>query len=120
VIQDTWQDFCYLEIYRHHLNETRYQHKIQGYVTALASGLHEQLFKTPAMSVAIIATTKKLKETLKQWAEEALTTMERQDAGDRFFFCSIDTASVTPEELFLSPIWEHAFSTDKTPLLVLE
>jgi Replication-relaxation len=120
VIQDTWQDFCYLEIYRHHLNETRYQHKIQGYVTALVSGLHERLFHTPAMSVAVIATTIKLKETLKQWAEEALTTMERQDAGDRFFFCSLNTATASPEELFLSPLWEQAFRTDKTPLLVLE
>jgi hypothetical protein len=120
VIQDTWNDFLYLEIYRHHLNETRYQHKIQGYVTALVSGLHERLFATPAMSVAIIATTKKLTETLKQWAEEALLAMQRQDAEDRFFFCSLDPATVSPEELFLSPVWEHAFSTDKTPLLVLE
>jgi hypothetical protein len=120
VIQDTWQDFLYLEVYRHHLNKERFQHKIQGYVTSLLSGLHERLFHTPAMSVAIIATTDKLKETLKQWAEEALLAMERQDAGERFFFCHLDTATASPEEIFLSPVWEQAFSTDKTPLLMLE
>jgi hypothetical protein len=119
-VKDTWQDFLYLEVYRHHLNATRFQHKIQGYVTALVSGLHERLFATPAMSVAIIATTAKLKDTLKQWAEEALVAMQRTDAGDRFFFCSLDATATSPEELFLSPVWEQAYSTTKTPLLTLE
>jgi hypothetical protein len=86
VIQDAWQDFLYLEIYRHHLNETRFKQKIQGYVTAVATGLHEHLFQTSAMSVAIIATREKLAGTLKQWAEEALVAMHRPDAGDRFSF----------------------------------
>ena len=119
-IQDTWQDFYYLEVYRHHLNKTRFQHKIAGYVTALVSGLREQLFQTPAMAVAVIATTEKLAGTLKQWAEEALGAIQRSDAGDRFFFCSFDTATTNPEDMFLSPVWEQAFSTDKTPLIVLE
>ena len=113
-IQDTWQDFLYLEVYRHHLAATRFQHKIQGYVTAVATGLHEQLFQTPAMSVAVIATTEKLAGTLKQWAEEALVALHRADAGDRFFFCYFDTATASPEELFLSPVWEQAFGTTKT------
>jgi Replication-relaxation len=119
-VQNTWQDFLYLEVYRHHLNEERFQRKIQGYVTALLSGLHERLFHTSAMSVAVIATTDKLAGTLKQWAEEALLAMERQDAGERFFFCSLNTATATPEDMFLSPVWQQAFGTDKTPLLVLE
>jgi hypothetical protein len=119
-IQGTWQDFLYLEVYRHHLAATRFQHKIQGYVTAVATGLHEQLFQTPAMSVAVIATTQKLAGTLKQWAEEALVALHRADAGERFFFCWLDTATASPEEMFLSPVWEQAFGTTKTPLLVLE
>jgi protein involved in plasmid replication-relaxation len=120
IVKGTWRDFCYLEVYRHHLNETRFQHKIQGYVTALITGLHEQLFATSAMTVAVIATTQKLKETLKHWAEDALVAMDRQDAGERFFFCHLDTATASPEELFLSPLWQNAFSDGKTPLLVLE
>jgi hypothetical protein len=119
-VNETWQDFFYLEVYRHHLNETRFQRKIQGYVTALVSGLHEQVFHTDAMTVAVIATTDTLKATLKHWAEEAVAAMGRQDAGDRFFFCSLETVSTSPKELFLSPVWEQAFSTTKTPLLVLE
>jgi energy-coupling factor transporter ATP-binding protein EcfA2 len=31
----------------------------------------------------------------------------------------LDTATVSPEELFLSQVWESAFGTTKTPLLVL-
>jgi Replication-relaxation len=119
-VNNTFQDFIFIEVYRHHLNEERFQRKIKGYVTALISGLHQQVFHTDAMTVAIIATTDKLKETLNQWAAEALLAMERQDAGERFFFCSLNTATTSPEELFLSPVWEHAFSTDKTPLIVLE
>jgi hypothetical protein len=118
-IQDTWQDFCYLEVYRHHLNKIRFQHKIAGYVTALVSGLHERLFQTPAMAVAVIATTEKLAGTLKQWTEEALGAIQRSDAGDRFFFCSFDTTTTNPEDMFLSPLWEQAFDTTKTPLIVL-
>jgi hypothetical protein len=89
-------------------------------VTALATGLHEQLFQTTAMSVAVIATTQKLAGTLKQWAEEALVALHRTDAGERFFFCNFDTATASPEELFLSPVWVQAFGTTKTPLLLLE
>jgi hypothetical protein len=72
------------------------------------------------MSVAVIATIEKLAGTLKQWAEEALVAMHRADAGDRFFFCWLDTASASPEEMYLSPVWEPAFSDTTTPLLVLE
>ena len=58
--------------------------------------------------------------TLKRWTEEVLAEMERQEEGDWFFFCSLDPAKARPEELFLSPVWEQAFSNGKTPLLVLE
>jgi hypothetical protein len=56
---------------------------------------------------------------LKQWTEEALQDMERPEEGDWFFFCSLDPATASPEELFLSPAWEQAFGTAKTPLLIL-
>jgi hypothetical protein len=58
--------------------------------------------------------------TLKRWTEEALTDMARPEEGVRFFFCSLAVASASPEELFLAPVWEQAFRTAKSPLLVLE
>jgi hypothetical protein len=58
--------------------------------------------------------------TLKRWTEEVLAEMEGKGEGEWFFFCSLDTATTSPEELYLSPLWEQAFSTTKTPLLVLE
>jgi hypothetical protein len=59
--------------------------------------------------------------TLKRWTEETLQAMGRAEEGEGFFFRSIaDTATASPEELYLTPVWEHAFSTTKTPLLVLE
>jgi hypothetical protein len=89
-------------------------------VTYTLSGQHETLFQTPALSVAVIAQTERMAETLKRWTEQVLTQIQRPEEGEWFFFCSLAAASATPEEMFLSPVWEQAFSTDKTPLLVLE
>jgi hypothetical protein len=61
-----------------------------------------------------------MKAILKYWTEEALAEIERSEEGDWLFFRSIDTATASPEEMFLSPVWERAFRTDKTPLLMLE
>ncbi len=52
--------------------------------------------------------------------EEALQEMKRPEEGEWFFFRSIDTATASPEEMFLAPVWEQAFGTTKTPLLILE
>jgi hypothetical protein len=89
-------------------------------VTYALTGQHEALFQTPALSIAVIAQSDRQKATLKRWTEEALQEMERPEEGEWFFFCSRDPATATPEELFLSPVWEQAFSTTKTPLLLLE
>jgi hypothetical protein len=122
----TGVDFFHIEVYRNlPPAEWRFKQKIQGYVTYALSGQHEALFQTPALSIAVIAQTDiaqtdRQKATLKRWTEEVLTEIERPEEGEWFFFCSLDTATASPEELFLSPIWEHAFSTAKTPLIVLE
>jgi hypothetical protein len=46
--------------------------------------------------------------------------MKRPEEGEMFFFTSSDPATVSPEEMYLTPVWEQALSTDKTPLLLLE
>jgi hypothetical protein len=89
-------------------------------VYAVDNGWHEAFFHTPALSVAVIAQTEQMAATLKHWTEEVLAEMERQPEGEWFFFCSLDTATASPEEMFLSPCWEQAFGSAKTPLLVLE
>src|SRR5918996_2633852 len=117
----TWKDFVHIEAYRHLPPvEWRFKQKIQGYVTYALSGQHKALFNTAALSIAVIAQTEQMAATLKRWTEEVLAEMERQEEGDWFFFCSLDPAKARPEELFLSPVWEQAFSNGKTPLLVLE
>jgi hypothetical protein len=116
----TWLDFFHIEVYRHVPGETRYKQKIHGYVTSVATGQHEVLFHTPALSIAVFCATDYQATTLKRWTEEALTQMHQPEEGVRFFFGRIDTAAATPEEMFLSPVWEQAFGTVKTPLLVLE
>jgi hypothetical protein len=114
-------DFFHIEVYRNlPPQEWRFKQKIAGYVTYALTGQHEALFQTPALALAVIAATDRQQTTLKRWTEEALQEMERPEEGEWFFFCSLDTATTSPEELFLSPVWEQAFGTAKTPLIVLE
>jgi hypothetical protein len=117
----TWEDFFHIEVYRNlPPAEWRFKQKIRGYEAAAATGIHEALFATPAMEVAVFAQTPTMAATLKRWTEEALQDMHQPNHGGRFFFCSLDASSASPEELFLSPVWEQAFGTTTTPLLVLE
>jgi hypothetical protein len=97
----------------------RFKQKIQGYVAYDDTRQHEELFQTPVLSIAVLAQTSQMATMLKRWTEEALQDMKRPEEGDWFFFCSLNTATASPEEMFLSPIWEQAFGTTKTPLIVL-
>jgi hypothetical protein len=119
--QQTWRDFFHIEVYRNLPPvERRFKQKIAGYVTYVDTGQHQALFNTSALSLAVIAIAKPMAATLKRWTEEALQEMGRPEEGEWFFFCSLDPATASPEELFLTPLWEQALSTAKTPLIVLE
>jgi Replication-relaxation len=119
--RQTWRDFFHIEVYRNLPPvPQRFKQKIQGYVTYALTRQHKALFQTPALSIAVIAATDTQNAALKRWTEEALQEMERPEEGEWFFFCSLNPATASPEGLFLTPIWEQAFSTTKTPLLVLE
>jgi hypothetical protein len=89
-------------------------------VVSVASGKHDALFQTPALSIAVIAATDQIAATLKKWTEEVLQESNQPEQGERFFFCSLDMSKVSPEAMYLSPLWEQAFTTTTTPLLVLE
>jgi hypothetical protein len=115
------RDFFHIEVYRNLPPvERRFKQKIAGYVTYVDTGQHQALFNTSALSIAVISISKPMAATLKRWTEQVLQEMGRPEEGDWFFFCSLDPATASPEELFLSPLWEQAFSTTKTPLLMLE
>jgi hypothetical protein len=89
-------------------------------MTYRQTGQHQALFHTSALSIAVFAQTKEMAQTLKEWTEEALTKLAQPAEGQRFFFNTIaDPTSATPTEMFLAPIWQQAFGTATTPLLVL-
>jgi hypothetical protein len=116
----TWQDFFHIEVYRHVPMEVRFKQKIRGYVVSVDTGIHEALFKTEAMSIAVICETSQQALLLKRWTEDALSEMGRLAEGERFFFRSINVATASPTEMYLSPDWQQAFGETTTPLLVLE
>jgi hypothetical protein len=117
----TWEDFFFIEVYRNlPPREWRFKQKIQGYVSYLDSGHHEALFQTPVLTVMVVAETGQMAATLKRWAEDALQDIARPEEGEMFFFGSLHVATARPEDMFLSPVWKSAFSSAKTPLLVLK
>jgi hypothetical protein len=120
VIHGKWQDYFFIEYYRTHLREYRFKQKILAYTAYAASTIHQELFNTPALAIALLCSSSQLADTLRLWTEEILDAVHQPELGERFFFTSSDPATASPEELFLTPLWEQAFSADKTPLLVLE
>ena len=50
---------------------------------------------------------------------EVLQESQQRELGERFFFTSVDPAAVSPEDLYLAPVWESAFGTAQIPLLLL-
>jgi hypothetical protein len=118
---ETWEDFIHIEVYRTLPPvEWRFKQKIQGYVATVDTGRHEALFDTSALSIAVFAGTEQIMAPLKRWTEEALRAMARPEEGERFFFRTIDTATASPEDMYLASDWVQAFSTTTSPLLVLE
>jgi hypothetical protein len=118
--ESVWRDFMHVEVYRHHPMEHRFKQKIAGYVASASSGQHEALFHTKALTIALFCETPALLTLLKGWTEQVLTQLGQEDEGERFFFTSIAVPTASPTELFLSPVWEQAFNTAKTLLLMLE
>jgi hypothetical protein len=124
-VQQSWRDFFHIELYRHLPTERRFKQKVQGYLTYAESSLHQELFHTAALSIAMVAAggipseREQLARTLQRWTEEVLTKLNKPAEGQRFFFSSIIPSQVSPSELFLSPLWQLAFSHTVTPLLLL-
>jgi hypothetical protein len=119
-IQGKWQDFFHLEVYRTHLREYRFKQKIHGYLVYAASPLHQQLFHTPALAIAVFCATEQLAATLQRWTEEVLHERKQPELGERFFFRSLmDPATASPAEMYLTPVWKQAFGEAPTPLLLL-
>jgi hypothetical protein len=117
---ETWEDFFFIELYRTLPPvKERFKQKIQGYVTYVATGQHEALFATPVLSLAVIAQTPQMMGMLKYWTEEALREIDKPEEGEWFFFCSPDTATASPEELFLSLAGSRHLARPKPRLSIL-
>jgi hypothetical protein len=119
-IQRKWQYFIHFGVYRTHLAEWRFKQKIRCYAAYTGSMLHQELFHTPALSIAVFCHDSDLAARLKRWTEEVLQEIQQPELGERFFFTSSNPATASPEELYLSTGWEQAFDTAKTPLLLME
>jgi hypothetical protein len=71
------------------------------------------------LAIALFCATDQLAGTLKRWTEEVLHDVGQEHVGERFFFRHIATATASPIEMYLAPVWQQAFGKANTPLLVL-
>jgi hypothetical protein len=56
LIQEVWRDFFHIEVYRNLPPlERRFKQKIQGYVPYAQSPLHQQLFQTSSLAIAVFS-----------------------------------------------------------------
>jgi Replication-relaxation len=121
IVQEKWRDFFHIEVYRYLPVETLWKQKVTGLMTYRQTGQHQTLFHTSALSIAVFAQTTAMARTLKAWTEEGLTKLAQPAEGQRFFFNTIDDpTSAEPAEMYPAPIWQQAFGTANTPLLVLK
>jgi hypothetical protein len=119
-IQQQWQDFIKVEVYRSFIDEKRWKEKVRAYVAYLKDQ-HQKLYGTNALTIAVFATLgDRLRDTLKRWTEEELKRIHASAQGTRFCFRSLDTAATSPIDMYLTPVWYQAFETAPTPLLMLE
>jgi hypothetical protein len=51
---ETWEEFFHIEVYRTHLRQERFKHKIHTYTAYATSSRHTTLFHTPALAMAIL------------------------------------------------------------------
>jgi Replication-relaxation len=119
-LNNKWQEFIHFEVYRTHLAEWRFKQKIRSYAAYAGSSLHRELFHTRALSIAVITQSAVLADRLKRWTEDVLQDRRQRNLGEQFFFTNVNPATASPEELFLSPVWEQAFGHAKTPLILLD
>jgi hypothetical protein len=119
LLQGKWHHFFHIEVYRNlPTMEQQFKQKIQGYVVYAQSPQHQQLFQTSALSIAVFTATEQMAKILKRWTEEALA--KQPDDGSRFYFTSVNPATASPAELFLTPVWQQACEDNPIPLLVLD
>jgi len=49
-----------------------------------------------------------------------LQVVSQPEMGEQVFIASLHPATISPEVLYHSPVWEQVFRTTKASLLVLE
>ncbi len=89
---------------------------------AYASGPYQAWAGTRSLSIAIVATPGVHREQqLRAWTEAFLReTGQPAYFANLFRFAPLHPAEVTPEQLYLEPVWRQPFDPSPVPLLQLE
>ena len=83
-------------------------------------GPYRQALGAASITIAVLTPLGDRRATeLLSWTEDELARLGRQEYGAWFCVCGVDAAQVSPEELFLAPIWRQPFQAEAIALIGL-
>lgn len=106
----------------------RFQKKIASYIAFINEGLYAQQFHTTSVVIVFVTPTgDKRAMQMKAWCEEQLVsspvyrpsqqvTNGIDDAG-LFLFAAVPPGALSPQDVFLSPMWYAPFDNQPQPLI---
>ncbi len=132
VVPDAWLDLrfsrpgerpireCYVvELDRGTERQRDFRAKVEALIAA-TEGPYQDAFGTDLMTVAVVAAPERnpdqRRRQLLEWIEWELERLDRPDQADLFYVASLDSAAVSPEDLFCSASWYAPFSGVPAPL----
>lgn len=98
----------FLELDRATMSSTRWKTRVLGYKTYTESGKYEQRYHTRSLRILTVTTTQARLENLKK-------TTEAASNQKLFWFTTLD--QITPETVFIAPIWLRVGEDTPIPLL---
>ena len=135
VIPDAWLDFrlhingktfqasVWLELDRGSEEQKQIRHKVRGLYLASLTPTNQQEFASQAQYITIAFVTtagEKRMVQLRQWFKQELTLLQKTADADLLLVTSLSqTDELSPQRLFLAPVWFTALTDIPVPLLDL-
>lgn len=108
-----------VEIDRGTVDRRAWQARARAYLAGYGDGHGPLLtaFGVESLTVGIVAPDDARRDQLADWLASVLREAGRSDLGDLFLLTSADPAALSPDELFLAPVWRESLEGTALPLV---
>ena len=94
-----------------------WREKIQA-LLAYGKGPYQETLGAESLTITVLTPQgAKRAGELVSWTEAELSHLNAQAYGEWFCFTGLDPTRVSPEQLYLSPVWHQPFQTEPVPLI---